>query len=217
MFTNQTPGIAWMAETGRVYILYVDYRRDPNNATARRVRYVSSADNGATWTGSTAVPSTSFPEFVMSGIGFTCMNDDTSYLWPCSIVYVDLNTQAVEWRPARPHASQPTWLTFGDDTQLGADQSFGSRTPAMTAGPVQSGGQWVSVGVYDRDGDVAPIDYAARAVQATAAAVSYDNRSFNVGGGQNQWLGSTYPLMSGPAVGHFATWQTLYLLFTKDY
>ncbi|MEZ4469034.1 MAG: sialidase family protein [bacterium] len=221
--TAQTPGIAHLASNGALYLFYVNHYSTVgvsggSNPRARMISYVASLDGGATW--QAPVDAGEVASFISGGVSVTCMNVGGPYGWPCSIAYVDLNTQTAFWRPARPRYSTPSlarWLDIGPAEMLGSDQSLSSRTPAVTTGPTETGGGWLMASVYDRNADPPVVDYAARVQQATAPGVLYDQRSLFVGGGQNQSLVGTFPLMSGPSMAHLPGWNLLYLFHTREY
>jgi hypothetical protein len=108
------------------------------------------------------------------------------------------------------------FLDFSNESPVGVDADFTSRNWGVTTGlAVPLNDDTLFAAAYDRNENVPSPDFAARAIHGTSTLANYDARSFSVGGGRNISIAESQPLNSSPAIGHYRSWQLVYMFFTK--
>ncbi|MCK6458162.1 MAG: hypothetical protein L6Q92_16735 [Phycisphaerae bacterium] len=217
VYTSQTPALAYLPSVNRLYRLYTNDAPGSfcNCGTQYRIYYQASSDHGATWGPLYAATFQGQPIMTFGGVAFTCLGTATT--WPCSVAYQDWNDFRPLWRSVQPDPGDPNKLNFGAAAIVGVNNDFTTRSWGVTTGRAAGlNDETVFAASYDRNGDEPLPDHAARALHGTSTLANYTNRSLAVGGGRNVWISDTEFLNSSPVIGHYRSFDKVYMFFTKQ-
>lgn len=209
--TFDTVGMAYLESVDRVYLLYSNGHPNATSTFARRIHYVSSGDGGVTW----SAPSIGPAGMLLSGVGFSCLNDGVATSRQCTVVYAaqDLKSKGIRWRPVTPNPNNPDILYFEAESGVSSNFDFSTHTPATTTGRAGPG-NWRNVVAFNRNANTPFTSTMAQTQSATGA--SYLGRTLFDGTPHRILHIDSFRTIGSPSVAHFDAWNTFYLLFVRE-